>query len=112
MWGIVGAGVILLVARVAKRAVQRIVVVGVAIGAKPRRDRVRTGELESRAGVVERAISPLNGVVAGLARGWETRCNVIHRRQGTRVVLGVAREACRAIERVVVVHVAVGALAR
>ena len=112
MWGIVGTGVILLVARVAQRAVQRIVVVGVAISAKARRDRMRTGELESRAGVVERAISPLNGVVAGLARGWETRCDVIHRRQGTRVVLGVAREACRAIERVVVVHVAVGALAR
>ena len=112
MWGIVGAGVILLVARVAQRSVQRIVVVGVAIAAKPRRHRVRARQLEAGAGVIERAIGPLNGVMAGLACRRESGGEVIHRRQGIRVVLGVAAHTCCGRQVVVVVDVAVGALTR
>lgn len=112
MWGIVGAGVILLVARVAQRSVQRIVVVGVAIAAKPRRHRVRARQLEAGAGVIERAIGPLNGVMAGFACRRESGGEVIHRRQSIRVVLLMAAHTCCGRQVVVVVDVAVGALTR
>ena len=62
------AAVILLMTRVAHRAVQRVVVVGVAVGADARRYRVRSRQLEAGAGVIEGTIGPLRGVVAGLAR--------------------------------------------
>ena len=62
------AGVILLMTRVAQRAVQRVVVVDVAVSADARRYSVRSGQLEAGAGVVERTINPLRGVVADLAR--------------------------------------------
>ena len=53
MRGIIRVLVISLVARVAKRAVQVVVIVLVAIGALPRRNRMRSRQLESRAGVIE-----------------------------------------------------------
>lgn len=77
---IVGIRVILLMTGVAERAVQRIVIVDMAIGAKARRHRVRTGELESGCGVIERSIAPENRVVAGFACQREGGGNVIYRR--------------------------------
>ena len=59
--------VILLMARIAQRAVQGIVVIDVAIGTGPRRHRVRVGQREAGTVVVKRTIGPLRGVVAGLA---------------------------------------------
>lgn len=52
------ARVILLVARVAQRTVQVVVAVHVAIDALSRRHRVRSGQGESGAGVIELAIGP------------------------------------------------------
>lgn len=65
--GIIRASVILLVTRVAERAVQRVVVVDVAVGANARRHRVHSRQLEAGAGVIERTIRPLRRVMAGLA---------------------------------------------
>ena len=107
-----GVGVILLVARIAERAVQGVVIVDVAIGAKPRRHGMRARQLEPRAGVVERGIGPLNRVVTRLARCGEARGDVIHRRQSVVVVRLMARDTGRAGQVVVVVHVTVGALPR
>jgi len=107
-----GATVILLVARIAERAVQRIVVVDVAVGAGARRHGVLSGQLESGAGVVEGAVRPLHGVVAGFARRGESGRDMVHRRQGVVVVRLVTRDAGGAGQVVVVVDVAIGALAR
>lgn len=79
MGWIVRVSVILLMARVAECAVQRIVVVDVAIGAETRWHRMRTRQLEAGTGVVERGIRPLHRIVAGPARRGETRSEVIHR---------------------------------
>jgi len=103
------ARVILLVARVAECAVQRVVIVCVAVGAGARRDDVRTCQLESRAGVIEDAVGPENRVVAAFARRREVRRDVIHRRRGIVVVRLMATHARRGQRGVVVVGVAVGA---
>ena len=64
------ARVVLLMTRVAERAVQRIVVVDVAVAAGTRGDCVRSRQLEAGTVVVKRTIRPLVGVVAGLAGRW------------------------------------------
>ncbi len=102
--------VVLLMARVAQRAVQRIVVVDVTIGALPRRNGVRSRQRKPRRRVIEFAIRPQNRVVALLARRRESRMR--HRRGGVVVIRLVATEARRAGEGVVIVDVAVGALPR
>ena len=112
MRGIVCSAVVLLVARIAQSAVQRVIVVGVAVDALPRRDGVRARQLESSRGVIEGGIGPEHGVVAGLARRRESRGNVVHRRGGGVVVVLVARHAGRAGEVVIVVDMTVGALPR
>ena len=56
--------VILLVARVAQRAIQRVVVVDMAIRTLPRRDLVGSGEREPGAVVIENCIQPRRRVVA------------------------------------------------
>lgn len=104
--------VVLLMARVTESAVQPVVVVGVAVGALPRRHGMRSRQLEARAGVVERGIGPLHRVVAGRARRGEACREVIHRRYGAGVVLLVTRVTCRTRQVVVVVRVAIGALPR
>ena len=89
----VGAGVVVLMTRVAESAVQRVVVVGVAVGAAARRNRVRSRQLEAGAGVVERPIGPLRSVVASLA-GRRQRCGeVIDGRQRVGVILLMTRVA-------------------
>ena len=112
MGGIVCAGVVLLMARIAERAVQRVVVTDVAIGAKPRRDGVAACQLEARGGVIKDGVRPQHGVVAGLAGRREPGGDVIHRR-GRVVVVGLVTRDARSIgDVVVIVDVAVGALSR
>jgi hypothetical protein len=74
-----GACVIFLVARIAESAVQRIVVVDVAIRALTRRRNVRPGERESGGSVVEFTVRPKHGVVATLTGSWEVGGDVVHR---------------------------------
>ena len=53
-----GTRVVLLVARIAQRAVQRVVVAHVAVGAQARWHDVRSSQLEAGGGVVKRGIGP------------------------------------------------------
>ena len=80
------SGVVLLVARVAQRAIQRIVVVDVTIGTQARRYRVRVGQREACRRVVKFAICPLDTVVTGVTscrepgsrvRDWRGRVVVV-----------------------------------
>ncbi len=109
---IICAGVILLVARITQRAVQRIVVVDVAVGTQARRHRVRARQSKSSSGVVERTIGPQHRVVAGFASRREACRDMVHRRQGVGVIVLVARDAGCTGQVVVVVNVAVRALTR
>jgi len=107
--GVGGPRVVLLVARVTKCAIQRIVVVDMAIGAGTGRDCVRVGQRETCRRVVKLAIGPLDGVVTGITSGREPGRRVGYR-CGRVVVVGlVARHASRARQAVVVVDVAVRA---
>ena len=65
--GIICASVILLMTRVAESAIQRVVVIDVAVSADARWHGVHPRQLEAGAVVVERTIRPLHGVMAGLA---------------------------------------------
>ena len=58
MGGIVRTCIIFLVARVAGRAAQIVVVLDMAVGALPRRHLMRTRQRESSAAVIERRIQP------------------------------------------------------
>lgn len=109
--GVIRAGVILLMARVAQRAIQRVIVVDVAIGAGARWHYVRSGQLETSAGVVESAIGPLHSVMASLACCGECHGDVVNWRNRIFVIGLMARVACRARQVVVIVGVAVRALA-
>lgn len=109
---IIRPAVVLLMARVAQRAIQRIVVVYVTIRALPWRHSVRSRQLETCSRVVERAIGPEHCVVARLASRRETRRDVVHGCERIRVVGLVARHTGRAREVVVVIHVAIGTLPR
>ena len=83
------------------------VVVDVAIGALPRRHGVRAGERERRVVVVKRGIGPHRRVVAQFACGRKTSSRVSWIIRGS-VIRLVARVAESAIERIVVVLVAIG----
>ena len=102
--------IILLVARVAQGAVQGIVVAYVAVCAQPRRHHVRSSQREAGSRVVKLTIGPEYCVVAVFA-GRREPCMGNGSRRGA-VVLLVARVARCAIQRVVVVDMAVGALPR
>src|SRR5260370_15441005 len=108
----VGAGVILLMARIAQNAGQAVVIVDVTICAGSWRYGVRTRQCESGGRVVKSRVTPGHGIVADFARSRETRCRVVHWRRRIVEVLLVARHAGRAGEVVVVVDVAIGALPR
>jgi len=92
----------------AGRAVQAVIVVDMAIGALPWRYGVQAGEREAGAGVVERRVQPVRGVVALVAGLREIGSDVIGARRSL-VVLQVAAHAGARVQRVVVVDVAVGA---
>ena len=93
----------------AQVAVQVVVIVDVAVGAGPRRDRVRPRQREARLRVIELAIGPLNGVVTKFASGRETG---VRRIVCVLKILLMAGNAQVAVQVVVVVDMAVGTLSR
>src|SRR5579863_1939878 len=103
--------IILQVASDARRAIQAVIVVDVAIGALPRGYGVRSAQREARVGVIEGRIRPVRRVVAGVAGLREVGGDVIRIRRAL-VVLQMASYAGSAIQSVVVVDVAIGALPR
>ena len=84
-----------------------VVVVDVAVCARPRRNRVRSGQRERRVVVIEGRIRPVNRVMAELAGRREARV----RYGALRIVeIGlVASDAQVAVQIVVIVDVAIGA---
>ena len=89
-----------------------VIPVYVTVEALTRRHRVRSGQGESGAGVVEFAVGPKHGVMAALARRGEVRGHVVHRAE-CRVVVGLmAADAGSSGDVVVVVDVAVRTLPR
>ena len=98
--------VIGLMARHTRGAGQVVVIVDVAIRTLPRRGRVRPGQREPRAVVVERRVQPGRGAMALVASLGEVCRHVIGGRRAL-VVLQVTGDARRAVQRVVVVNVAV-----
>ena len=72
---------------------QIVVVVDVAIGASPRRNRMATGQDESRRAVVEFCVQPIVGSMAGFAGGGELGVDVIgiHCTSEVGLVAGIAR---------------------
>lgn len=100
---------ILQVAGDAGCTVQCVVIADVAIGALARRHRVHSGQHEAGGGMVELAIRPLNGVVAGFA----CRREAVMRDRGSCAaeIFLVAPNAGQSAKGVIVVDVAVGALA-
>jgi hypothetical protein len=92
-----GAGIIFQVAGVTRCAIQRVVVVDVAIRALPRGHSVRSRQRESGAVVVEGRIQPGSRVVTRGARLREVRSRVIRIRR-TLVILQVTGDASRAVQ--------------
>ena len=110
----VGIGGVLEIREVARHAgvgCQRVVVVDVTIGALPGRHGVHSREREVGEVVVERRIRPVAGVVALVASLREIRSDVVRIRRALEI-FQVATHAARAVQRVVVVDMAIGALAR
>ena len=101
---------VVLVATDASRACDIEVVVNVAVGALPRRHRVRTGKRKSGGRVIELAAGPRGHVMTLLASGRETRVRNRSSR-GIEVVL-VATDARRTGDVVVVVDMAIRTLPR
>ena len=96
---------IVLVARNARGVRDVVVVVDVAIDARPRRDGMGTRQVKAGLRVIELAIAPLNGVMALLAGRRDS--GVRHRRRGFVEFVLVARYASRIGDGVVVVDVAI-----
>ena len=108
MVGSGGALVILEVTGYARRAVQAVVVVDVAIGARAWWHRVHSGQRETGAGVVKRRVHPVSRVVTGIAGLREIRRHVVGIGSAL-IILEVAAHAGGAVQAVVVVDVAISA---
>ena len=92
-------------------AVEAVVVINVAVGAHPRRHRVLSYQCEARGVVIKRRVCPIERVVARFARrGEASRC--VSRVGGSRVIFLVAGVAQSAVQRVVVVDMAISASPR
>lgn len=89
-----------------------VVVVDVAIGTQARGNGVHAGEGERGVVVIEDAVGPEIRVVAQLARRGKASRDVIHRTERSVVIGLMASDAGCAVQFVVAVNVAVGALAR
>ncbi len=111
MTGVRGVVVIGLVTSDTGRGQCGVVAVNVAIGALPRRDRVRSSQRERCVVVVEGRVCPDGGVVAQFAGCWEAGGGV-RRAGGASVILLMARVTESAIQCVIVVDVTIGAEAR
>src|SRR5262249_4088183 len=109
--GIGGALIILEVAAHAGCGIQAVIVIHVAIGAVPRRNRVQSGERETGRAVVECGVGPVRGGVALITGLREIRGDVIGI-GGALVILQVAGHTRRTREVVIVVDVAIHAGAR
>ena len=106
-----GPVVVGLMACTARVAVQTVIVVDVAVGAYPRWHSVQPDQRETRVVVIEGGIGPVNRVVARFAgRGESSRR--VRRASRSRVILLMARVAERAIQRIVVADVTIGAQTR
>ena len=103
--------VVVLVARQAGRAGEVVIVVDMAVSALPRRRRMRAGQGESSAVVVEGRIQPGSRVVALVAGLREVRRHVIRVRRSLEV-FQVTGNAGRAGQVVIIVDVAIAALPR
>ena len=101
---------VLQVAGDAGGAVQRVVVVDVAIGALARRNGVQSGQHEAGRRMIELGIAPLHRIVTGFACVWEPV--VRHRSGRAGEILLVTTEARHRTQGVIVVDMAVGALPR
>ena len=82
-----------------------------AVRALPRWHRMRSGQWEAGAVVIERGIKPGGRVMALLASLWEVLCDVIRIRRALKI-FQMARDTSRARKVVVIADVAVGALSR
>src|ERR1700674_738331 len=80
-----------------------------AVRALSRRHRVRTGQGPAGLRVIEFAVSPGHGVVAGFAGQGQAGLDVIYGTHRVVVVLLMAGDAGRLVELVVPIDVAVGA---
>ena len=105
-----GALVILQMAGHARRAVQGVVVIQMAVGALPRWHGVHPGQRKSGGGVIKLGIGPQHGVVALLAGCWEA--SMRHWRSCVVVIGLMATDARRAGDAIVIVDVTIAALAR
>ena len=103
--------VILQMAGDARCAREVVIIIDVAIGALPGRDRVHARQRKVGRVVVKRRVRPRCGVVALIASLRKTSGHVI-RIGGSLIVLEVAAHASRAGQVVIVVDVAIGAHAR
>ena len=113
--GVGGIGrpcIILLMARIAQCAVQRVIVVDMAVSALAWRHQVRARQLESGCAVVESGVRPQNRIVASFAGGRESSRRVVHWRGRVVVVRLMARHAGSAGQAVIVIDVAIRALPR
>ena len=108
------ARVLRLMARVARVAVQRIIIVDMATGARERWRLVRVGQREAGRGVIELAVGPYHRVMTILARRRESNLDVIDGRGGVVVIGHVAVHAVPVGDGVVAVLrvMATGALQR
>src|SRR5262249_33448524 len=90
-----GALEVFQVAAHARRVGDGVVVVGVTVGALPRRHCMDSREREIGTGVVERGVCPVHRIVALLASLREIRGDVV-RIRGALEILQVTSYACRA----------------
>jgi len=103
--------VILQVATHASCRVQAVVVIDMAVGAGPRRNRVQAREGETGARMIKRRVHPVRRVMAGIASLREIRRHVVGIGRSL-VILQVATHASCRVQAVVVVDMAVGAGSR
>ena len=89
-------------------AVQSVIVIDVAIGALPGRNRVQTGQHKTGGRVIKLGIAPLHRIVAVFARRGKTA--MWHRSGRACEVFLVASNARQRAQGVIVVYVTVGAL--